>query len=69
MYTDVQVGMLDGPGRYLPKPDPTDWRVLVGATTDKARMTKRQRKAARKARRAAARAQKAAAEALREVLI
>ena len=52
MYTDDQLGCLDGPMRYMRKPDP----VYIKALTGLAGLTKRQRRAARKARRAAARA-------------
>ena len=51
MYTDDQIGKLDGPGRYIVKPDPT----FIRAVTPLAAMTKRERRKARKARRAAKR--------------
>lgn len=54
MYTDVQLGMLDGPARYKPKADPNP-ELLAKRTTPKARMTKRQRAKLRRAERRAAR--------------
>ncbi len=51
MYTNAQVGVLDGPLRYQPKPDPLHWAT----PTTKARMSKRQRRTLRKRRRAAKR--------------
>jgi hypothetical protein len=51
MFSDVQLGMLDGPARDMRKPDP----VYVKAITGLGGLTKRQRRQARKLRRAAKR--------------
>ena len=51
MYTDDQLGCLDGPMRYMRKPDP----VYLKAITGLGGLTKRQRRQARKLRRAAKR--------------
>ena len=51
MYTDMQLGKLDGPGRYYRKADP----LHIKAITPKGAMTKRQRRLLRKTRRAAKR--------------
>jgi len=51
MFTDDQLGKLDGPGRYIRKEDP----VCVRALTPLAGLTKRQRRRVRKLRRASIR--------------
>ena len=53
MYTDEQLGMLDGPVRDIPGGYVDAWSWT--ARTPKARLTKRQRRKLRKARRAAKR--------------
>ncbi len=52
MYTDDQLGKLDGPGRYVRKPDPKCIRAL----TPLAALSKSQRRKVRKLRRANKRA-------------
>lgn len=51
MFTDCQLGMLDGPARYHRKPDPLHIRAL----TPLGALSKRQRRKVRKLRRAAIR--------------
>ena len=51
MFTDDQLGKLDGPGRYIRKPDP----VCIRALTPLSGLSKRQRRRVRKLRRAAIR--------------
>jgi len=53
MYTSDQLGKLDGPGRYVRKPDP----VYIKAITGLGAMTKRERRKVRKARQALKRAE------------
>ena len=47
MFTDDQLGKLDGPGRYIRKPDPT----CIKALTPLSALSKRQRRKVRKLRR------------------
>ena len=56
MYSDDELGKLDGPGRYVNWVDMAGIRPKAKARTSKGGMTKRQRKALRKAERAAKRA-------------
>ena len=51
MYTTDELGKLDGPGRYIRKPDPVYLKALKGLGA----LTKKERAKARKARRKAAR--------------
>jgi hypothetical protein len=54
MYSDDEVGKLDGPGRYVNWLDMAGIRPkALGGRTDKGQMTKRQRRAARRAERKA----------------
>lgn len=48
MYTHDQLGKLDGPGRYMRKPDPVYLKALKGLGA----LTKKERRKARKLRRA-----------------
>jgi len=48
MYTADQLGKLDGPGRYMRKPDPVYLKALKGLGA----LTKKERRKARKIRRA-----------------
>lgn len=55
LFTDDQLGVLDGPMRYQAKPDPKCPKALA-PRSELAKLTKRGRRAARKARRALKRA-------------
>jgi hypothetical protein len=52
MFTDDNLGKLDGPGRYIRKPDPT----CIKALTPLSSLSKKQRRKVRKLRRSSIRA-------------